>query len=250
MEVVSRILRNTRSFVHQFRIIEILLLLNKDEEQQKKYEYIYKKNLVMLEDIDNYERLSKDEDAPFDVIHILYNQITNDNETIKALLEEVKEDLYRAFPTPAIVLLDNTQTEELEVLQDNLMNLMANGKTSKDLSSYVEACGGIDIKPLLNHLLSYISLYSDEKTKRLLPIKFFENYLENQATTYEEFSQMYNNVKFTIKYMTHEDMVLLDVIKREFVLLITYYFILILNSNLGLNCRSEIETPKNSDEVE
>ena len=45
MEVVSRILRNTRSFVHQFRIIEILLLLNKDEEQQKKYEYIYKKKL-------------------------------------------------------------------------------------------------------------------------------------------------------------------------------------------------------------
>lgn len=229
MEVVSRILRNTKSIIHQFRIIEILLMFTEDLEQTKKYEYIYKKYLVMLEDIDNYERLSKDQDASFDAIHILYNQITNDNETIKSLLDEVKDDLYLNFKVPALVLLDNTPSEELEKIKINLERLMKNYKTIPELANYIEACGGFDITPLLKNLLSYITKYADPKTMRLLPIKFFENYVDTPLSTYLEYSQMYNNVKFTIKYMTHEDLESLEEIKDGFVVLTLYYFILILN---------------------
>lgn len=228
MEAVSRILKNTKNIKHQFLILEILLKCFYDVEQKKKYDYLYNKYLIMLQDIDNYSRKINDENSLLAEIHMLYNQVTNDYETINSLLEEMKEDIYPLVKPSPIVLLDNMNNDELSEVLEKVNYLLMLHRNVESVNHYIYDCGYVEVRTLVNKILTFIENFDDEAVKRLLPVKFFESVLEERLNTYSLWQQVYNNIKFTIKYVKEAESSLLDEIKVSFKSIEIYYFFLML----------------------
>ncbi len=226
MEVINKILKSEKQIEHNIVLLNILLACKKDEELSKEMQYVINKNNEMQQEIQDYlQKLAAGESSP--TMRSLYNQIVNDCDTILNIIDDAKAEMFSKFKAASLLMLDNMSNENLVVFEENLNLRLQSFTNWQELSEHIYEDTVTEVVCFTKDLLQYINDNATMREKRIIPLAYLQKILSLKAFTFKDWVEIYNNLKFTIKYLAWPNPKEYLEIKERFDQIELYYFIVI-----------------------
>lgn len=229
MEVIERIIKNEKTIKHDIYMLKILMLTQADYENQKKLDYIEKKSIEMSSNIMLYEANLNGGKSAIDLAP-LFNQITNDCDTILDLISEIKDDVYPRFKLASMIIIDNMSNEVLENFYEEVKKTISQFNSMEEASDYLFYNTGEQLSRFVADLLEYIK-DAPERILRLIPIDYFQSKKTIITLSVKNWFEIFNNIRFTLKYVGNYRRHEYQAIMEKYRALEVYYFIIISGYN-------------------
>lgn len=197
MELINEVSKNNKKLIHEIYMFKILLLITSDKQLKQecsdKLNYIEKLSETITKNIDMYKETNN---------HVIYNLIDNDYYTIKKLLGELKEDLYKQFRLAVLVIIDNMKNDDIIVFYNQLSNKLIGFKDIDEACTYIYYHSGEALSSFIRELVLYLKKNSNEKTQKMVGLDYYLS-KENIITIYyKEWIEIFEHLRFTMKYLS------------------------------------------------
>lgn len=215
-EIVSKIMKFRKEVIAKMDRINILLLLYPNEELSQSMAYVTDIYASMLEfaegNIDNEEAS-------------VINRLTNDVETVNNILNDIKEDISSNFKLVSLLFLESLKVEILVYFYEKLSDILDNVGSINNILEYINQNKSNELRSFLDQVVNYIKIYATEKDYHLLPLNYLENVNCEETFNTKKWTELYNNVRFTLKYINCPNVVDEEKIKEAFWEFELYYYI-------------------------
>jgi hypothetical protein len=223
MQDLSKIAKIEKALGRSIVTLEILMTCYYDEESNRNLIYA-KKRFEELERLtDNYQ--SEMETLSAEEKEVKENQMTNDCESIFAIVAELKDIYFNIFKLITVMIINNKKDSEIDKFQDDVATALKDFKTIAEARDYLFYHSGVILEKFIGDLLEYIKL-DNEAVARRLPIKFLEQYRTIITLSVKEWVDIFNNIKFTLKYVGNINKTKYNALMRKYERLEVIYFIL------------------------
>lgn len=217
-EIVSKIMKFRKEVIAKMDRINILLLLSPNEELSQSMAYVTDIYASMLEfaegNLDNEEAS-------------VINRLTNDVETVNNILNDIKEDISSNFKLVSLLFLESLKGEILVYFYEKLSDILDNVGSINNILEYINQNKSNELRRFLDQVVNYIKIYATEKDYHLLPLNYLENVNCEETFNTKKWTELYNNVRFTLKYINCPNVVDEERIKEAFWEFELYYYIAI-----------------------
>ena len=217
-EIVSKIMKFRKEVIAKMDRINILLLLSPNEELSQSMAYVTDIYASMLEfaegNLDNEEAS-------------VINRLTNDVETVNNILNDIKEDISSNFKLVSLLFLESLKGEILVYFYEKLSDILDNVGNINNTLEYINENKSREVRGFLAQVINYIKIYAAEKDYHLLPLNYLENVNCEETFNTKKWTELYNNVRFTLKYINCPNVVDEEKIKEAFWEFELYYYIAI-----------------------
>ena len=217
-EIVSKIMKFRKEVIAKMDRINILLLLSPNEELSQSMAYVTDIYASMLEfaegNLDNEEAS-------------VINRLTNDVETVNNILNDIKEDISSNFKLVSLLFLESLKGEILVYFYEKLADILDNVGSINNILEYINQNKSNELRRFLDQVVNYIKIYATEKDYHLLPLNYLENVNCEETFNTKKWTELYNNVRFTLKYINCPNVVDEERIKEAFWEFELYYYIAI-----------------------
>ena len=217
-EIVSKIMKFRKEVIAKMDRINILLLLSPNEELSQSMAYVTDIYASMLEfaegNLDNEEAS-------------VINRLTNDVETVNNILNDIKEDISSNFKLVSLLFLESLKGEILVYFYEKLADILDNVGNINNTLEYINENKSSEVRGFLDQVINYIKIYAAEKDYHLLPLNYLENVNCEERFNTKKWTELYNNVRFTLKYINCPNVVDEEKIKEAFWEFELYYYIAI-----------------------
>lgn len=217
-EIVSKIMKFRKEVIAKMDRINILLLLSPNEELSQSMAYVTDIYASMLEfaegNLDNEEAS-------------VINRLTNDVETVNNILNDIKEDISSNFKLVSLLFLESLKGEILVYFYEKLSDILDNVGNINNTLEYINENKSREVRGFLDQVINYIKIYAAEKDYHLLPLNYLENVNCEETFNTKKWTELYNNVRFTLKYINCPNVVDEEKIKEAFWEFELYYYIAI-----------------------
>lgn len=217
-EIVSKIMKFRKEVIAKMDRINILLLLSPNEELSQSMAYVTDIYASMLEfaecNLDNEEAS-------------VINRLTNDVETVNNILNDIKEDISSNFKLVSLLFLESLKGEILVYFYEKLSDILDNVGNINNTLKYINENKSSEVRGFLDQVINYIKIYAAEKDYHLLPLSYLENINCEETFNTKKWTELYNNVRFTLKYINCPNVVDEEKIKEAFWEFELYYYIAI-----------------------
>lgn len=217
-EIVSKIMKFRKEVIAKMDRINILLLLSPNEELSQSMAYVTDIYASMLEfaegNLDNEEAS-------------VINRLTNDVETVNNILNDIKEDISSNFKLVSLLFLESLKGEILVYFYEKLADILDNVGNINNTLKYINENKSSEVRGFLDQVINYIKIYAAEKDYHLLPLNYLENVNCEETFNTKKWTELYNNVRFTLKYINCPNVVDEEKIKEAFWEFELYYYIAI-----------------------
>lgn len=220
MENVSKVLKIQKSIYRSILTLEILMLAYQEDEARKQLDFVVGRYNELLKLIDKYQN---DEVIDKELCEI---QIMNDCESIYSLLSDLTEHYFNIFKLITVMVFNNKKDNELEKFYLALKDTLKKYHNIIEARDYLFYHSGTDIEKFIKDLLAYVAL-DDEQVARRLPIKFLEKYQTIITLSFKEWFEIFNNIKFTLKYVGNINKTKYLALIKKYERLEVVYFILL-----------------------
>ena len=215
-EIVSKIMKFRKEVIAKMDRINILLLLSPNEELSQSMAYVTDIYASMLEfaegNLDNEEAS-------------VINRLTNDVETVNNILNDIKEDISSNFKLVSLLFLESLKGEILVYFYEKLADILDNVGSINNILEYINQNKSNELRRFLDQVVNYIKIYATEKDYHLLPLNYLENVNCEETFNTKKWTELYNNVRFTLKYINCPNVVDEEKIKEAFWEFELYYYI-------------------------
>lgn len=105
------------------------------------------------------------------------NMFENNYASAYESIEEQKTYIYSLYPLSSLLFLENIKNQFRDGFYIELINIISQFKTSKDLSEYICYHGSLDLNNIIDYVLTrnistnYISLFEQIKNKKIITYK-------------------------------------------------------------------------------
>ena len=217
-EIVSKIMKFRKEVIAKMDRINILLLLSPNEELSQSMAYVTDIYASMLEfaegNLDNEEAS-------------VINRLTNDVDTVNNILNDIKEDISSNFKLVSLLFLESLKGEILVYFYEKLSDILDNVGSINNILEYINQNKANEVRCFLDQVINYITIYATEKDYHLLPLNYLENVNCEETFNTKKWTELYNNVRFTLKYINCPNVVDEEKIKEAFWEFELYYYIAI-----------------------
>jgi hypothetical protein len=217
-EIVSKIMKFRKEVIAKMDRINILLLLSPNEELSQSMAYVTDIYASMLEfaegNLDNEEAS-------------VINRLTNDVDTVNNILNDIKEDISSNFKLVSLLFLESLKGEILVYFYEKLSDILDNVGSINNILEYINQNKANEVRCFLDQVINYIKIYATEKDYHLLPLNYLENVNCEETFNTKKWTELYNNVRFTLKYINCPNVVDEEKIKEAFWEFELYYYIAI-----------------------
>ena len=217
-EIVSKIMKFRKEVIAKMDRINILLLLSPNEELSQSMAYVTDIYASMLEfaegNLDNEEAS-------------VINRLTNDVDTVNNILNDIKEDISSNFKLVSLLFLESLKGEILVYFYEKLSDIIDNVGSINNILEYINQNKANEVRCFLDQVINYIKIYATEKDYHLLPLNYLENVNCEETFNTKKWTELYNNVRFTLKYINCPNVVDEEKIKEAFWEFELYYYIAI-----------------------
>ena len=215
-EIVSKIMKFRKEVIAKMDRINILLLLSPNEELSQSMAYVTDIYASMLEfaegNLDNEEAS-------------VINRLTNDVDTVNNILNDIKEDISSNFKLVSLLFLESLKGEILVYFYEKLADILDNVGSINNILEYINQNKSNELRSFLDQVVNYIKIYATEKDYHLLPLNYLENVNCEETFNTKKWTELYNNVRFTLKYINCPNVVDEEKIKEAFWEFELYYYI-------------------------
>lgn len=215
-EIVSKIMKFRKEVIAKMDRINILLLLSPSDELSQSMAYVTDIYASMLEfaesNIDNEEAS-------------VVNRLTNDVNTVNNILNDIKEDISSNFKLVSLLFLESLKGEILVYFYEKLVDILDNVGNINNILEYINQNKSNELRSFLDQVINYIKIYATEKDYHLLPLNYLENVNCEETFNTKKWTELYNNVRFTLKYINCPNVVDEERIKEAFWEFELYYYI-------------------------
>lgn len=222
MDSISKVLKIQKSLYRSLITLEILMLCYQEAESKKQLDFAkvrYDELVILTEKYQNDE-LSEAEKE------LCENQIMNDCESIYSLLTELKEHYFSIFKLITVMVINNKKDSEIDKFFQDLKDILKSYQTLREARDYLFYHSGVALEKFIRDLLAYIDL-DDEQVARRLPVKFLEKYQTIITLNFKEWVDIFNNIKFTLKYVGNINKTKYQALIKKYERLEVIYFILL-----------------------
>ena len=94
-----------------------------------------------------------------------------------------------------------------------------------NILEYINQNKSNELRSFLDQVINYIKIYATEKDYHLLPLSYLENVNCEETFNTKKWTELYNNVRFTLKYINCPNVVDEERIKEAFWEFELYYYI-------------------------
>ncbi len=221
MELIQLVRKNINKFNQQIFVLKILLSFKKVEDYIEKLEYVEKINESLNATIEEYLRTNN---------NTIYNIIDNDYYTVESLINELREDIVPNFKITSVIMLDNMKIDEISLFYCELKSVLSKYEDINIASNDIFYYSGKEISEYTVRLLKYIELH-EIPNKNLIPVKILEEKANVITLSIKEWLGTIQTLKTTLKYLNGLIDDEIDYLRKEFITLNVYYFIVITGGN-------------------
>ena len=221
MELVQLVRKNQSTFLQKMYVLKVLLKCTNDIENVNKLEYVERIYSTFNEQIDNYV-ISLDQRD--------YNMLDNDYHTVESLLSEIREEVVSQHKITTVLMLDNMKVDELMLFYDEFVNIYSKYTDIITASNDIFYYSGKEISSYIASLLKYINS-NEVPNKNLIPLSLLEERSNVITLSMKEWLQTIQMLKTTLKYLNEFNDNEIDILRRKFITLNVYYFIVITGGN-------------------
>lgn len=217
-EIVNKIMKFRKEVIAKMDRINILLILSPNEELSHSMTYVTDIYASMIEFAEN----NIDNEEPS-----VINRLTNDVDTVNNILNDIKEDISSSFKLVSLLFLESLKGEILVYFYEKLLDIIEEAGSVDNILNYVNQNKQLEVKTFVDKVIDYIKIYATEKDYHLLPVSYLENVKCDEAFDAKKWTELYNNVRFTLKYINCPNIVDEERIKEAFWEFELYYYIAI-----------------------
>lgn len=217
-EIVAKIMKFRKDIMSKIDRINILLLLSPNQELLQSLTYVTDIYISMIEFAEN--NIDNEEAS-------VINRLTNDVDTVNNILNDIKEDISSNFKLVSLLFLESLKGEILVYFYEKLSDILDNVGNINNILEYINQNKSNEVRSFLDQVINYVKIYATEKDYHLLPLNYLENVNCEETFNTKKWTELYNNVRFTLKYINCPNVVDEEKIKEAFWEFELYYYIAI-----------------------
>lgn len=221
MELIQLVRKNQATFLHKIYVLKILIKCTNDTENMNKLEYVERIYSTLNDQIDNYAITLDPSD---------YNMLDNDYHTIESLLVEIREEVVPLHKITTVLMLDNMKVDEIMLFYEEFINVYSKYNDINVASTDIFYYSGKEIASYIISLLKYINSH-DVSNINLIPVSLLEERSNVITLSMKEWLQTIQIIKTTLKYLSEFIDGDIETLRRKFITLNVYYFIVITGGN-------------------
>ncbi len=222
MDIIQTINKNKNKITHDIYILKIYLIIFTDNDNSDKLDYVETIFEGLDERINAYQNNSCESNL---------NLLENDYLTVTSLLIELKSDVLAKQKIAGVIMLDNMKTEELSLFYEEFIQVYKPYKSIEQASSDIFYHSGLELSNFDMCLIKYIEGLKDVNLK-LIPLSFLKEYTTIITISLNNWLMLIKNLKVTLKYLSKENDDVINKLKKEFVKINVYYFIVITGGDI------------------
>lgn len=222
MDIIQTINKNKNKITHDIYILKIYLIIFTDNDNSDKLDYVETIFEGLDERINAYQNNSCESNL---------NLLENDYLTVTSLLNELKSDVLAKQKIAGVIMLDNMKTEELSLFYEEFIQVYKPYKSIEQASSDIFYHSGLELSNFDMRLIKYIEGLKDVNLK-LVPLSFLKEYTTIITISLNNWLMLIKNLKVTLKYLSKENDDVINKLKKEFVKINVYYFIVITGGDI------------------
>lgn len=222
MDIIQTINKNKNKITHDIYILKIYLIIFTDNDNSDKLDYVETIFEYLDERIKAYQNNSCESNL---------NLLENDYLTVTSLLNELKSDVLAKQKIAGVIMLDNMKTEELSLFYEEFIQVFKPYKSIEQASSDIFYHSGLELSNFDMRLIKYIEGLKDVNLK-LIPLSFLKEYTTIITISLNNWLMLIKNLKVTLKYLSKENDDVINKLKKEFVKINVYYFIVITGGDI------------------
>lgn len=222
MDIIQTINKNKNKITHDIYILKIYLIIFTDNDNSDKLDYVETIFEGLEERINAYQNNSCESNL---------NLLENDYLTVTSLLNELKSDVLAKQKIAGVIMLDNMKTEELSLFYEEFIQVYKPYKSIEQASSDIFYHSGLELSNFDMRLIKYIEGLKDVNLK-LVPLSFLKEYTTIITISLNNWLMLIKNLKVTLKYLSKENDDVINKLKKEFVKINVYYFIVITGGDI------------------
>lgn len=222
MDIIQTINKNKNKITHDIYILKIYLIIFTDNDNSDKLDYVETIFEGLDERINAYQNNSCESNL---------NLLENDYLTVTSLLNELKSDVLAKQKIAGVIMLDNMKTEELSLFYEEFIQVYKPYKSIEQASSDIFYHSGLELSNFDMRLIKYIEGLKDVNLK-LIPLSFLKEYTTIITISLNNWLMLIKNLKVTLKYLSKENDDVINKLKKEFVKINVYYFIVITGGDI------------------
>lgn len=222
MDIIQTINKNKNKITHDIYILKIYLIIFTDNDNSDKLDYVETIFEGLDERINTYQNNSCESNL---------NLLENDYLTVTSLLIELKSDVLAKQKIAGVIMLDNMKTEELSLFYEEFIQVYKPYKSIEQASSDIFYHSGLELSNFDMCLIKYIEGLKDVNLK-LIPLSFLKEYTTIITISLNNWLMLIKNLKVTLKYLSKENDDVINKLKKEFVKINVYYFIVITGGDI------------------
>lgn len=222
MDIIQTINKNKNKITHDIYILKIYLIIFTDNDNSDKLDYVETIFEGLDERINAYQNNSCESNL---------NLLENDYLTVTSLLNELKSDVLAKQKIAGVIMLDNMKTEELSLFYEEFIQVYKPYKSIEQASSDIFYHSGLELSNFDMRLIKYIEGLKDINLK-LIPLSFLKEYTTIITISLNNWLMLIKNLRVTLKYLSKENDDVINKLKKEFVKINVYYFIVITGGDI------------------
>ena len=217
-EIVAKIMKFRKDVMSKIDRINILLLLSPDQELSQSLAYVTDIYITMLE----FAEANSENNEPSVV-----NRLTNDVDTVNNILSDIKEEISSKFNLVSLLFLESLRGEILVFFYDTLLDIIEEVGSIDNVVEYINTNKNQEVRGFIDKVIDYIKIYATEKDYHLLPMDYLNNLDCSIQFNTKKWTELYNNIRFTLKYINCPNILDETKIKEAFWSFELYYYITI-----------------------
>lgn len=222
MDIIQTINKNKNKITHDIYILKIYLIIFTDNDNSDKLDYVE----TIFEGLDDRINAYQNNSCESNL-----NLLENDYLTVTSLLNELKSDVLAKQKIAGVIMLDNMKTEELSLFYEEFIQVFKPYKSIEQASSDIFYHSGLELSNFDMRLIKYIEGLKDVNLK-LIPLSFLKEYTTIITINLNNWLMLIKNLKVTLKYLSKENDDVINELKKEFVKINVYYFIVITGGDI------------------
>lgn len=222
MDIIQTINKNKNKITHDIYILKIYLIIFTDNDNSDKLDYVE----TIFEGLDERIKAYQNNSCESNL-----NLLENDYLTVTSLLNELKSDVLAKQKIAGVIMLDNMKTEELSLFYEEFIQVYKPYKSIEQASSDIFYHSGLELSNFDMRLIKYIEGLKDVNLK-LIPLSFLKEYTTIITISLNNWLMLIKNLKVTLKYLSKENDDVINKLKKEFVKINVYYFIVITGGDI------------------
>ena len=221
MKIIQMVKNSKPIFLRKIYTLKCLLLCTNDLSNIEKLEYTSKVYESFDERIDEIEKFDSTE---------AYNILDNDYNTVESLLSELREDVTSKFKITSVLMVDNMKIDELIIFHEKLCEVMSKYQNIDIASNDIFYYSGKEISSFIVRLLNYIETHEVPNYNHL-SLSILKEKTNIVTLSFKEWVQTIQVIKTTLKYLNSLNDNEIDNLRKDFILINVYYFIVITGGN-------------------